>query len=242
MSAMKTIILLLLLAIVSLVGAQTTSIVTENYLNANFTEKYGITPGTENTRAMDCDEIKSRYQVEISGATSTGSRCPSQNQLSAAEVISLTGFAISVGSSANPVDNSITIPSGTKLLVVTIHSLYANRDFSAPTWNGTSMLSPWGNSYPAEVWYLINPSAGTYTLSVPNAGTTRLIINYFWYTISSGSVSLYSNARTGGTSTNPNTTGLFETNKKVLMIDAVTYRNYNNNTLSYSSNSDVYRV
>lgn len=82
MSAMKTIIMLLLLAIASLASAQTASIVTENYLRLNFTAKYGITPGTENTLAMSCDQIKARYQVNISGATSTGARCPAQNELS----------------------------------------------------------------------------------------------------------------------------------------------------------------
>jgi hypothetical protein len=60
---------------------QTNSIVTELYLNNNFTEKSGITPGANNTIAMDCDRILARYNVTISGTTTTGKRLPSQNQL-----------------------------------------------------------------------------------------------------------------------------------------------------------------
>lgn len=72
-------ILILLLPIISF--GQTNSIVTELYLANNFTPKSGITPGSNNTLAMDCDQINARYVVDISGITSTGNRLPSQNQL-----------------------------------------------------------------------------------------------------------------------------------------------------------------
>lgn len=64
-----------------LIYGQTNSLVTEYYLSTHFTPKSGITPGTNNTLAMDCDQILARYNVLISGVTTTGKRCPSQNQL-----------------------------------------------------------------------------------------------------------------------------------------------------------------
>jgi uncharacterized protein (TIGR02145 family) len=56
-------------------------IVTENFLRLNFTPKSGVTPGTNDTLAMSCDQILSRYSVSISGVTTTGARLPGQNQL-----------------------------------------------------------------------------------------------------------------------------------------------------------------
>jgi len=60
--------------------------VTEYWLAQNFTPKSGVTPGTENTLWMDCDQILARYQVTISGTTSTGHRLPSKNQISSSVV------------------------------------------------------------------------------------------------------------------------------------------------------------
>lgn len=56
-------------------------LVTENFLRLNFTPKGGTMPGTEDTLHMDCDQIKSRYQVGVSGVTSSGTRLPAQNQV-----------------------------------------------------------------------------------------------------------------------------------------------------------------
>lgn len=77
---MKSILLILLL-ISSLGYSQTNSIVTELYLANTFTPKAGITTGSNNTLGMDCDQIAARYNVTISGVTTTGKRLPSQNQL-----------------------------------------------------------------------------------------------------------------------------------------------------------------
>jgi len=55
--------------------------VTENFLRLNFTPKSGVTPGTDDVRWMDCDQIIARYDVTISGVTGTGKRWPSQNQV-----------------------------------------------------------------------------------------------------------------------------------------------------------------
>lgn len=56
-------------------------LVTENFLRLNFLPKAGITPGSNDIVAMSCDQILSRYNVSITGQTSTGNRCPGQNQL-----------------------------------------------------------------------------------------------------------------------------------------------------------------
>ena len=55
--------------------------VTEYFLAQNFTPKSGVTPGSDNTLWMDCDQILARYNVSISGVTTTGKRWPSQNQI-----------------------------------------------------------------------------------------------------------------------------------------------------------------
>jgi hypothetical protein len=67
----------------------TASIVTENYLRLNFTPKSGVTPGTNDTLAMDCLQVAARYNVNIAGITATGSRCPAQNELSSAVTLSI---------------------------------------------------------------------------------------------------------------------------------------------------------
>lgn len=55
--------------------------VTEYWLAQNFTPKSGITPGTNNSLWMDCDQVLARYKVTISGVTSTGNRLPSESQI-----------------------------------------------------------------------------------------------------------------------------------------------------------------
>lgn len=59
---------------------------TEYFLAQNFPTDPGITPGSENTLSLDCSQTQARYSVNIDGITSTGLRCPSQNQISAASV------------------------------------------------------------------------------------------------------------------------------------------------------------
>lgn len=56
-------------------------LVTENFLRLNFSPKSGVTPGTNDLISMDCDQIQARYNVTVSGITTTGLRCPSQNQI-----------------------------------------------------------------------------------------------------------------------------------------------------------------
>jgi hypothetical protein len=78
---MQKIIIIILLLFPFMVISQTNSLVTELYLANNFTPKSGVTPGSNNTLFMDCDQILARYNVVISGTTSTGERLPSQNQI-----------------------------------------------------------------------------------------------------------------------------------------------------------------
>ncbi len=66
-------------------------LVTENFLRLNFTPRSGITPGTNDTLIMSCDQITARYPVSISGVSSSGNRCPAQNQLSA-DITPPTGY------------------------------------------------------------------------------------------------------------------------------------------------------
>ena len=56
-------------------------LVTESFLQSNFIPNGEIITGVDAILSMDCTQIKGRYQVDISGVTSTGVRCPSQNQL-----------------------------------------------------------------------------------------------------------------------------------------------------------------
>lgn len=64
------------------------NLVTENYLRLNFTPLNGITPGTDDHDVLNCTEILSRYNVEIS--PSTGRYCPKQSELTASEVIAVS--------------------------------------------------------------------------------------------------------------------------------------------------------
>lgn len=69
---------------------------TENFLKLNFSPNSGITPGTNDLLNMDCDQIKSRYNVTVSGVSTTGTRLPGQNQLATAAAPAVV--SISVGS------------------------------------------------------------------------------------------------------------------------------------------------
>lgn len=57
------------------------SIVTELFLKDNFSDWcYGVS-GTNNTLALSCDDILENYDLSIVGITSSGDRCPAQNQI-----------------------------------------------------------------------------------------------------------------------------------------------------------------
>jgi len=57
------------------------SFITEAYLAANFTPLPGITPGSDNTLFMSCDQILARYLVRVKGVTTTGNRLPGKDEV-----------------------------------------------------------------------------------------------------------------------------------------------------------------
>ena len=59
---------------------------------------------------MDCDQIAARYYVSISGISSTGNRCPSQNQLTAIIIDNPCGSTISyTGGVSYPTSKNISL-------------------------------------------------------------------------------------------------------------------------------------
>ena len=82
-------------------------------------------------------------------------------------------------STSDPVTQSITCASSVRLLVVMITVGGATtRTGGAPTYNGTALTQASTTTYYAtspeasiEMWYLINPSIGTYNVSIPNNGS-----------------------------------------------------------------------
>ncbi len=85
---------------------------TENFLRLNFTPKAGITPTTEDTLCMDCDQIVARYKVSVSGVTSTGKRLPSQNELASAL--------------NPPVFNELSFPDGRTRSVIPVRTNFSS--------------------------------------------------------------------------------------------------------------------
>lgn len=77
---------------------------TENFLRLNFSPKPGVTPGTNDTLWLNCDQVTARYYVSIAGTTSTGKRWPRQNQLSD----SITLPTVSTGSITSPTATTAT--------------------------------------------------------------------------------------------------------------------------------------
>ena len=140
---MKAIVLNILFCL-SIIGySQTNSIVTENYLRLNFTPKGGVTPGTENTLAMDCDQILARYNVSISGVTTTGTRLPSQNQLTSTACSLPSFISASCGNATySTIEASATINSDGGC-TVTSRGIQYSTDASFTTING-SVTAPSG--------------------------------------------------------------------------------------------------
>ena len=85
-------------------------------------------------------------------------------------------------STSDPVTQSITCDSSVRLLVVMITVGGATtRTGGTPTYNGTALTQASTTTYYAtspetniEMWYLINPSIGTYDVSIPNNGSLEV--------------------------------------------------------------------
>lgn len=105
------------------------------------------------------------------------------------------------GSSSNPIQLSVTVASGTKLLVVyIINSSTTGRTGGAPYWKsapnvftqvGTNQTG--GTEFNVELWYLIAPATGSGTLTIPNSGALTLYFNWTQFT-STSNITLAVNA------------------------------------------------
>jgi hypothetical protein len=114
-------------------------------------------------------------------------------------------------STANPVSTTFTTGSGDTVLVLGIwYAGSTDRTGGAPTFNG-KQLTQYYQAYRAasapettvELWYLLVPDIGTYTLSVPNSGalTTKLWVASF--KSATGASAFHVGAYGSNTSTNP---------------------------------------
>ena len=111
----------------------------------------------------------------------------------------------------NPYTVSLTINSGETVVALLIKTVGGtNRAGAAPSWGASSFTqanstqkaaaSPEAS---AELWYLLNPVAGTNTLTVPNTGAASLRVTVVT-AIAARGVSYFDAANGGnGTSTNP---------------------------------------
>ncbi len=136
----------------------TNSIVTSSYLESNFVRKAGITYNNDNLIGLSCDQINTRCLLTISGTTITGTRLPSQNQLSYVIPTSLdtdfTKFYLA-NNTIVTVDNTYDIAI-TDIIKSYVGVPYANiylvafhgdtdadgrNFFTLKTWTGTTILS-----------------------------------------------------------------------------------------------------
>jgi hypothetical protein len=112
---------------------------------------------------------------------------------------------------ANPTTVSLTPTSGATVLVVgLIYSGTTDRTGGSPTFNGVAMTKAGatikGTETSVELWYLLNPSIGTFNVSVPNANTRSMEVSAYTFKAGAGNSTTfgttYSNFSTTGT-TNP---------------------------------------
>lgn len=115
-------------------------------------------------------------------------------------------------SAGNPITGSVTVQPGETVLCVMLHVQGAtNRAGGSLTWGGYTLTqanstqkaaaSPEGST---ELWYLLNPLPGSYTLTIPNTGA--LTIRYqvaMGAAIGGGSSFFREDNGSNGTSTNP---------------------------------------
>lgn len=97
---------------------------------------------------------------------------------------------------SNPLTVSVTPTSGATLLVLTIVTYFSTaRTGGAPTFNGVA-LTQVGTVEAAEetnveMWYLANPSIGTYNVSIPNTNTRIMYVVASVYKASTGFTSKF---------------------------------------------------
>lgn len=118
-----------------------------------------------------------------------------------------------VSSSSNPITESgITLAANSKVFVLLMaypESLRSNED---PTFGGTNLLKANALSrtdgtgfLTSELWYLVNPSLSSSTLSIPNPSSYTIYYSYISFTTTSASVYFNQTGNTG-TTANPSLT------------------------------------
>jgi hypothetical protein len=114
-------------------------------------------------------------------------------------------------STANPVSTTFTTQSGDTVLVLGIwYAGATNRTGEAPTFNGKA-LTQYYQAYRAasapettvELWYLLAPDIGTYTLSVPNSGALAIKLWMASFKSATGASAFHVGGYGSNTSTNP---------------------------------------
>ena len=154
-----------------------------------------------------------------------------------------------VTGTANPLLVSHTCGSGATVLVLSL-VVKANvaRTGGAPSYNGVTMTQV-GTTQIAtetncEMWYLANPSIGTYNVSIPNAGAKTLYAITSSYKAQAGYTSTISDWNAGtGESANPSLVVLVENGGvgvDVLGDGLNTAPTANNQVLLYSTDDGQY--
>jgi hypothetical protein len=194
---MRRLLLILFLLPLLAIG-QTKSIVTELYLANNFTPLGGVTPGSDNVKAMDCDQILARYNVTISGTTTTGKRLPSQDQIATAAIACNSATVISNTTSTYPEVHTVNVGSSTGTVTIDFKPSDVP-DKVYISWNGSDQhVSPYIGSiyydylfdYRSTLTFYLNgktdPTGGTYpnTTKYPDDGYPRVTGNVYQYVTS----------------------------------------------------------
>jgi len=137
------------------------------------------------------------------------------------------------GTSANPITMSTIIPSTADVLILSLCTVTGLRESGTPTFNGSSFtqVGSYAGTDPIEVWYLLNPSTGTYDISIPNSTTANVQVIASWYSYT-GTLSIDSYSLSNGISTTPSATTSTTNNKTSLFVNPVTYR--------YNSGNEFY--
>jgi len=158
----------------------------------------------------------------------------------ASQPIYYLGSQSEVAIVANPATSTFTVAADATFLVVCIKAVqYPYRNSGVPTWNGEQLTQAgsYNGSMASEIWYKLNPSTGSHTLSIAN--NTTLHIVSAWYK-SASTISLYSTGSATGTGTNISATTNIQINTDLMIMDAVTYLyNGSSSILSQVSSTDT---
>ena len=170
--------------------SQTNSIITEYYLSNNFTPLSGITPGSDNTKAMSATQTLARYNCYVNGVTTTGNRIPSQK-----EIIPIINLGYSFWMSSNPITFDI---SKGNILLLSIWSS-SDRGGGTPTINSNNMTKIGVNNN-TELWYIYTTISGNTTISIPNPNSVTILATGGTATYY-GNISLLYSGSNSGTNT-----------------------------------------